>query len=107
MHDIIRRELQTARVADFHRRARQDRLARDAVRQLRRPALGRVLVFLMARRSGVWHAGRARAMEGAVLARPARWNRWKGSQGAGNSVTAEPTGIASWSSAPPFSRHIS
>jgi hypothetical protein len=107
MHDIIHRELQTARVADFHRRARQDRLVRDAVRQLRRPALGRVLGLLMARRSGVWDAGRARAMEGAVLARPASLRPRQGPQGAGNSVTAAPTGIASWSSALPFSRHIS
>jgi hypothetical protein len=53
MHDIIHRELQTMRVADFHRRARQDRLERDAARQLRRRVLGRVLGFLMARRSGL------------------------------------------------------
>jgi hypothetical protein len=53
MHDIIHRELQATRVADFHRRARQDRLARDAARQWRRRALGLVLGFWMARRSGL------------------------------------------------------
>jgi hypothetical protein len=53
MHDIIHRELQKARVADFHRRAQQDRLARDAARHWRRQALGRVLAVLSIRRSAL------------------------------------------------------
>jgi len=89
MHDIIHRELQTTRVADFHRRARQDRLEREAARQWRRRAFGRVLGFLMAcgfnphrhvgrslasptTTSPAGHHRRARATEGAVLARPAK-----------------------------------
>lgn len=107
MHDIIHRELLTARVADLHRRARQDRLERDAARRLRRRLLGRVLAFLTGRWPGLWHTGRARAIEGAALAGPATLRSRQGSQSAGNSTTGEPAGIASWSSAPPFSRHIS
>ncbi len=50
MHDIIHHELQKARVADLHQRARQDRLAREAARQLRRRPL-RVLAVLSACRA--------------------------------------------------------
>ncbi len=62
MHDIIHRELQKVRVADLHRQAQQDRLERDAARQWRGRALGRVLSVLSSRRSGLLRlAAQARA----------------------------------------------
>ena len=51
MHDIIRSELQKARVAELHRRAQQDRLEREAARRSQPRGLGRVLAVLSARGS--------------------------------------------------------
>jgi hypothetical protein len=64
MHDIIHSELQKARVADFRRRAEQDRLGREAVQHVRRRALGPVLAVLSARRSALRQlAGQARTSD--------------------------------------------
>ncbi|HXW47060.1 MAG TPA: hypothetical protein VEL03_19870 [Streptosporangiaceae bacterium] len=80
MHEIIRIELQKARVAELHRRAQQDRLEREAARQARRRTLSRLLTVLGARRSALRKFARApvpvtvrsaRAEEGAALADPA------------------------------------
>jgi hypothetical protein len=71
MHDIIHRELQNARLADFHRRAQQDRLGREAALHLRRGVLGRVLVVLSGRSALRQLAARAWTADAPTLDAPA------------------------------------
>jgi len=72
MHDSIHRELQKARVADFHRAAQQDRLARDASRHLRVQALNRLLAVLNGYRSALHGlAAQARTIAAPPLKAPA------------------------------------
>ena len=82
MHDIIRSELQKARVAELLRQAQQDRLEREAARGLPQRGLGRVLAVLRARGSALRQlAAQTGTPDAPPLSAPAEASRALGTIG--------------------------